>query len=46
MEKNSKAGLDVNIRLVVSTMSKEKATMYLNNIGDSFMEYNHYSYGI
>lgn len=44
-EKNSKAGLDVNIRLVVSTLNKEKATMYLNNIGDSFMEYNHYSYG-
>lgn len=44
-EKNSKAGLDVNIRLVVSAPSKEKAIMYLNNIGDSFMEYNHYSYG-
>lgn len=44
-EKNSKAGLDVNIRLVVSTLNKEKAIMYLNNIGDSFMEYNHYSYG-
>ncbi len=44
-EKNSKAGLEVNIRLVVSAPSKEKALMYSNNIGDSFMEYNHYSYG-
>ncbi len=44
-EKNAKAGLDVNIRLVVSAPSKEKAIMYLNNIGDCFMEYNHYSYG-
>lgn len=44
-EKNSKAGLNVNIRVVVSAPSKEKATMYLNNISDSYMEYNHYSYG-
>ncbi|MFZ4648653.1 MAG: type IV secretory system conjugative DNA transfer family protein [Patescibacteria group bacterium] len=43
--KNSKAGLDVNIRLVVSTLSKTKSEAYLNNISDSFMEYNHYSYG-
>lgn len=44
-EKNAKAGLNVNIRLVVSAPSKEKAVMYLNNISDCFMEYNHYSYG-
>lgn len=44
-EKNLRAGLDVNIRLIVSTASKERSVTYLENLASVFMEYNNYSYG-
>lgn len=44
-EKNYKAGLDVNLRIVVSTKDKGKARMYLNNIENAFGQYNYYEYG-
>lgn len=44
-EKNLKAGLDVNIRLVASAKTKEQANVYLENVASSFMEYNNFSYG-
>jgi hypothetical protein len=44
-EKNLRAGLDVNLRLIVSSSSRERATAYLENIASSFTEYNNYSYG-
>lgn len=43
--KNSKAGLDVNIRIVVSASSKERGDMYLKNIANSFSQYTLYQYG-
>jgi len=44
-EKNLKAGLDVNIRIVACTNSKEKSNVYLDNVSSAFMEYNNFSYG-
>ncbi len=44
-EKNSRAGLDVNIRVVVSADSRGKAVGYLNNIMNAFGQYNYYQYG-
>lgn len=44
-EKNYKAGLDVNLRIVVSAKDKGKAKMYLNNIDNAFAQYNYYEYG-
>jgi len=44
-EKNSKAGLDVNLRIVVNTKDKASGKMYLNNMANAFAEYNHYEYG-
>jgi len=44
-EKNLRAGLDVNLRLIVSSASRERANAYLENIASSFTEYNNYSYG-
>ncbi len=44
-EKNLRAGLDVNLRLVVSTASKERSAAYLENIASVFTEFNNYSYG-
>ncbi len=44
-EKNSKAGLDVNLRVVVSAKTKEKTQMYFENISNAFSEYNYYEYG-
>lgn len=44
-EKASKAGLDVNIRVMVSASNVPKAQMYLNNIINSFSQYNIYQYG-
>lgn len=44
-EKNSKSGLDVNIRVVVCAKTKIQAKLYLENISSSFSEYNNYSYG-
>jgi hypothetical protein len=44
-EKNSKAGLDVNLRMVVSARSAEKTAMYFENISNAFSEYSYYEYG-
>jgi hypothetical protein len=44
-EKSSKAGLEANLRVVVSCESKEKANMILNNIINSFSQYGIYEYG-
>lgn len=44
-EKASKAGLDVNIRVIVSTKTPQKAQQALNDILGSFGQYNIYEYG-
>lgn len=44
-EKANKAGLDVNIRVVVSSRVKERAETYLNNIVNAFAQYTGYEYG-
>ena len=44
-EKASKAGFDVNIRIIVSAQNKEKAKIYLNNITNAFSQYTDYQYG-
>ena len=44
-EKTSKAGMDVNLRLVVSAKDKETALNYLNNLVNVFAQYNVYEYG-
>lgn len=44
-EKAAKAGLDVNIRVVVSSANAEKAKRYLNDILGSFGQYNIYETG-
>ena len=44
-EKASKGGVDVNIRIVVSSDDKAKAETYLENILNSFAQFNIYEYG-
>jgi len=44
-EKATKAGLDVNIRIVVSSLNTDKGKRYLNDILGSFGQYNIYEYG-
>lgn len=44
-EKANKAGLDVNIRIVVSAQNKDLAQGYLDNIVNSFAQYTGYEYG-
>lgn len=44
-DKNSKAGLDANLRIVVSANSKEQAKIYFDNITNAFSEYTYYEYG-
>lgn len=44
-EKSSKAGLEVNIRVVVSAATPTAAQMYINDILGSFGQYNIYEYG-
>lgn len=44
-EKTSKAGLDVNLRVVVSSEDSQRAEMYLRSILDAFAQYNVYQYG-
>ncbi|XOU94597.1 MAG: type IV secretory system conjugative DNA transfer family protein [Candidatus Kerfeldbacteria bacterium] len=43
--KVSKAGLDVNIRIIVSTKSQERSQKYLKDIVDSFSQYSSFEYG-
>lgn len=44
-EKNSKAGLDVNLRIVVNAGDRARAQAYLNNTISAFSQYNYYQYG-
>lgn len=44
-EKNMKAGLDVNLRIIVSAKDKYLAQNLLNNMIGAFSEYNYYEYG-
>jgi hypothetical protein len=44
-EKASKAGLDVNIRIVVSASDPNKAQRYLNEVLSAYGQYNIYEYG-
>ncbi|MDD5222310.1 MAG: type IV secretion system DNA-binding domain-containing protein, partial [Patescibacteria group bacterium] len=43
--KSSKAGLDINIRIVVASQDKNAAKMSLQNILNSFAQYTGYEYG-
>lgn len=43
--KNSKAGLDVNLRIVVTAQDKSRAGLYLSNLANAFSQFNHYEYG-
>ncbi len=43
--KTSKAGLDCNIRIVTSALTKEMANANLEAIANSFSQYNYYQYG-
>lgn len=44
-EKASKAGLDATVRVVVSAATQQRAELGLQNILDSFTQYNIYQYG-
>src|SRR3989338_1681819 len=44
-EKAAKAGLDVNIRIIVSAGDQALAASYLSDIANSFTQYNIYEYG-
>lgn len=44
-EKTSKAGLDLNVRIIVSAKTSSQANQYLKNIVDSFSQYTLYEYG-
>lgn len=44
-EKNSKAGLDVNLRIIVSAKNKAQAQVYYDNIFSAFGQYNYHEYG-
>ncbi|MFA5135199.1 MAG: type IV secretion system DNA-binding domain-containing protein [Patescibacteria group bacterium] len=44
-EKTSKPGMDVNVRVVVSAQTGERAKAYLDNIIDSFAQYTLHEYG-
>lgn len=43
--KNAKAGLDVNLRIIVSSKDRVKSRVYLDNIISAFNQYNYYEYG-
>jgi hypothetical protein len=43
--KSSKAGLDVNVRIIVASHDKNTAKMSLQNILNSFSQYTGYEYG-
>lgn len=44
-EKSSKAGLEVNIRVLVSAKTPERAQGYLNDILNAYGQFNIYEYG-
>jgi len=43
--KNAKAGLDVNLRIIVSASDRGKAQLYLDNLSSAYGQYNYYEYG-
>ena len=44
-QKSSRAGLECNIRIIVSSKDKITAQQCLSNIVDSFSQFNYYQYG-
>ncbi|MBU4216455.1 type IV secretion system DNA-binding domain-containing protein [Candidatus Parcubacteria bacterium] len=44
-EKNARAGMDVNLRIVVAARDKGRAQTYLENLSSAFSQYNSYEYG-
>ena len=44
-EKNSKAGLDINIRIVACSNSQQTAEHYLFDLASVFGQYNYFEYG-
>jgi hypothetical protein len=44
-EKSSRAGLDVNVRVVVSAQSPDTAQRYLNDVLNAYGQFNIYEYG-
>lgn len=44
-EKNGKAGLDVNLRVIVSAKTDAQASLLLDNVISSFSQHNLYEYG-
>ena len=44
-DKNSRAGLDVNLRIVVSAQNKGKTSLFLDNLVSAFRQYNYYEHG-
>lgn len=44
-EKNSKAGLDVNVRIISCANTKDRASIYLDNLSNAFSEYSNFTYG-
>lgn len=44
-EKSSKAGLEINLRIVVSASNKNQASIYLDQIFNAFNQYSSYEYG-
>ncbi|MBI5037181.1 MAG: type IV secretory system conjugative DNA transfer family protein [Candidatus Kerfeldbacteria bacterium] len=44
-EKTSKAGMDVNIRIIIAAQTAQRAQAYLTGIVDAFSQYNMYEYG-
>jgi len=44
-EKNSRAGLDVNLRIMISVKNRGQATAFLDNMVSAFRQYNYYEYG-
>lgn len=44
-EKAAKGGLDANIRIIVSAPTQEQAQLYLDNIVNSYAQFNIYEFG-
>jgi len=44
-EKTSKAGLDVNVRILVSASNEDASKLYLKNITETYNQFNYYQYG-
>ncbi len=44
-QKNSKGGLNTNLRIIVNAKNKGQAQVYLDNMSNALGEYSHYEYG-